>query len=428
MFQHLSGLKFFDPSMLPERLTYLSAYRYLETEGLKGLMAVLRREIRARRATVLVIDGLVAATEAAQTDDELKKFVLEIQTNAVFNGCTVFLLTSGGVQRVNAEHTMVDGLLELEDRLFEVRAERSIQVRKFRGAGPLRGKHAFCITDDGITVYPRIESLYAQPPQAQSGAKMLETGIPSLDALIVSGGLPAQSATVVVGSSGTGKTTLGLHFLAGSTPAQPGLMVGFFESPDRLRAKARMFGLDFEGLEASGALALLWHPQREHVLDQLGHAVLCAVAERNVKRLVVDGLSGFFESAVYPERISRFFSCLVNELRGRGVTVLMTLETRDVIGSTVSIQYGFSGFLDNLVFLRFVQESGIAKRLLTIIKMRDSDFDTGLHELVMDRAGIRIAGVHEASGDVFPSAAPADVPAGPQSGDDDTARRAGDTS
>jgi circadian clock protein KaiC len=204
-------------------------------------------------------------------------------------------------------------------------------------------------------------------------------------------------------------------------------MVGFFESPDRLRAKARVFGLDFERLEASGALVLNWYPQREHVLDQLGHAVLSAVAERNVKRLVIDGLSGFFESAVYPERISRFFSCLVNELRRRGVTVLMTLETRDVIGSTVSIQYGFSGFLDNLVFLRFVQNSGTAKRLLTVIKMRDSDFDTGLHELVMDQAGIRIAGVHDAGGDVIPSAAPADDAAGPQSEDDATNNGTGHT-
>ena len=408
MLQHLSGLSFFDASLLPERLCYLSAFRNLEAEGLNGLLAILRREMRSRRATMLILDGVVTATEAAETGIELKQFIHELQTNAVFNGCTVFLLSSGGVHRVSAEHTMVDGLLELEDRLFEVRSERSIQVRKFRGAGPLRGKHAFCITDDGITVYPRIESMYVQPTQAPSVLKALATGIPSFDALIDTRGLPAQSATVVVGSSGTGKTTFGLHFLAGSTAAEPGLMVGFFESPDRLRTKARMFGIDLESLEASGAVVLDWHPQREHMLDQLGHAVLSAAAERNVKRLVIDGLSGFFEAAVYPERISRFFSCLVNELRSRGVTVMMTLETRDVIGSTVSLQYGFSGFLDNMVLLRFVQDRGVAKRLLTVIKMRDSDFDSSLHEMVIEQTGIRIAGVHRAGGDIIPTAVPID--------------------
>jgi circadian clock protein KaiC len=165
MLQHLRKLSFFDERAIPERLSYISAFHDLEADGLKGLMGVLRREMRARDVSVLVLDGLVAAAEAAQTDRELKKFIHEVQTSAVFNNCTVFMLTSGSPQRVNAEHTMVDGLIEIEDRLFDVRAERSIQVRKFRGDGALRGKHAFRITDDGLQVLPRNESMFDSPPQ-----------------------------------------------------------------------------------------------------------------------------------------------------------------------------------------------------------------------------------------------------------------------
>ena len=167
MLQHIRPMSFFDESAIPDRLSYISAFHDLEADGLKGLMAVLRREMRARHVSVLVLDGLVAAAEAAQTDRELKKFIHEVQTSAVFHGCTVFLLTSGSPQRVNAEHTMVDGLLELEDRLFDARSERSIQVRKFRGAGSLRGKHAFRINDDGLAVFPRIEALFQLPPEGE---------------------------------------------------------------------------------------------------------------------------------------------------------------------------------------------------------------------------------------------------------------------
>jgi circadian clock protein KaiC len=410
MLQHIRSLSFFDEQAIPDRLSYLSAFHDLEADGLKGLVATLRREMRARRVGVLVLDGLVAAAEAAETDRELKKFIHEVQTSAVFHSCTVFLLTSGSLQRVNAEHTMVDGIVELEDKLHDARSERSIHVRKFRGAGSLGGKHAFRITNDGLQVFPRIEALYGRPPEASGDPRSLSTGVASLDALIASRGWPEGSATVVVGSTGTGKTTLGLHFLSRSTPSEPGLLFSFFESPARTRAKAGSFGFDFAGLEASGALRLAWHAQGEHVLDELAHRLLHEVAERGVKRLVIDGLSGFFESAVYPERTNRFFSCLVNELRRRGVTVMMTLETRDVVGSTVYTPYGVSGFVDNLVFLRFVEHKGRVKRLLTLTKMRDSDFDVGMHAVDIGPKGMRIAGLFTSDGDVIPSAEPIDLP------------------
>ena len=412
MLQHLRPMSFFDESAIPDRLSYISAFHDLEADGLKGLMAVLRREMRARNVSVLVLDGLVAAAEAAQTDRELKKFIHEVQTSAVFHGCTVFLLTSGGRERINAEHTMVDGLLDLEDRLFGARSERSIQVRKFRGAGSLAGKHAFRIDDNGLEVFPRIEALFDQPPLGSLSSRSVSTGVASLDALIRAGGLPDASASVVIGSSGTGKTTLGLHFLSRCSAAEPGLLFGFFEAPARVRVKARGFGFDFVGLEASGALHLLWHPQSEHRIDELGHRLLDEVSARGVKRLVIDGLSGFFEAATYPERTSRFFSCLTNELRRRGVTVLMTLETTDVVGSAVPTPYGVSGFVDNLVFLRFVEADGRVKRLLTLTKMRDSDYHPGLHSIEIGPVGMRIAGLFTSGGDVIPSAQPVEAASG----------------
>jgi circadian clock protein KaiC len=410
MLQHIRALSFFDEKAIPDRLSYLSAFHDLEADGLKGLVAVLRREMRAHKVGVLVLDGLVAAAEAAETDRELKKFIHEVQTSAVFHGCTVFLLTSGNTQRINAEHTMVDGIIELDDRLYDARSERSIQVRKFRGAGSLRGRHAFRIDDDGLQVFPRIEALYSLPPEGTSEPRAITSGVTSLDALVASRGLPIGSATVAVGSTGTGKTTLGLHFLAACTPQEPGMLLGFFESPARLRAKARAFGIDLPRLEESGAVTLAWYSQGEHVMDELGHRLIAQVTARKVKRLVIDGLSGFFESAVYPERTNRFFSCLVNELRRRGVTVLMTLETRDAVSSVVYAPYGISGFVDNLMFMRFVEHRGRVKRLLTITKMRDTDFDAGLHLVEIGADGMRIAGLFASDGDVIPSAEPLEPP------------------
>ncbi|MEA3202447.1 MAG: circadian clock protein KaiC, partial [Thermoplasmata archaeon] len=55
----------------------------------------------------------------------------------------------------------------------------------------------------------------------------LSSGIAGLDAMI-GGGFQAGDATLVAGSPGTGKTTLGLHFLAAGVKAgQPGVFVTF---------------------------------------------------------------------------------------------------------------------------------------------------------------------------------------------------------
>jgi len=407
MIQHLSSLSFFDTGAFPDRLAYISAFHDLESGGLKGLMTVLRREMRTRKVGVLVLDGLVAASEASPTDLDLKKFIHELQSIAVLQDCTVLLLTSGSVHRMHAEHTMVDGLIELEDRLFDARAERSIQVRKFRGAGAMRGKHGLRIDNDGISVFPRIEALYQSTTSATMAPGATPSGVPSFDALLESGGIPLHSSTVVIGSTGTGKTTLGLQFLNASSDAEPGLHLSFFEGPDRVRTKARSLGLQIDALEQSGAVELLWQAPGEAMLDEIADRLLGAVHRRGVRRLVIDGLAGFAESAVYPERLNKFFSCLANELRNRHVTVLMMLETRDVVSSVVSTPWGVSGIVDNLVFLRFVHDEGMVERLLTIIKMRDTDYHAGLHRIRIDSHGMHIAGTYRADGDVIPSAAPA---------------------
>ena len=412
MIQHLSTLSFFDVKAFPDKLAYISAFHDLESGGLKGLMGVLRREMRTRKVGVLVLDGLVAASEGA-TDLDLKKFVHELQSIAVLQDCTVLLLTSGNIHRMAAEHTMVDGLVELEDKLFDARSERSIQIRKFRGAGPLRGKHSLRIDNDGITVFPRIESLYRSAASDSMRDEATTTGIATLDAQMAIKGVPKFSSTVVIGSTGTGKTTMGVQFLHASTVDEPGLHLSFFEGPDRIRAKARSLGLDLGELEASGVVELMWQSPGEALLDEIAERLFSAIARRQVRRLVIDGLSGFLESAVYQERTNRFLSCLINELRSRHVTVLMTLETRDVVSSVISMPWGVSGLVDNLFFLRFVHDEGHVERLLTIIKMRDTDYQAGLRRIRIDSQGMHIAGTYRADGDVIPSAQPVAGPEGP---------------
>jgi KaiC/GvpD/RAD55 family RecA-like ATPase len=206
MIGHMRRLKFFDESAIPDRMSYVGAFKTLDDDGLRGLLDVVRREVRTRNASILVLDGLITVHEKAGSDLELKKFIHELQTQAAFSNCTMFLLTSAfdGVSHP-PEHTMVDGLIELQSSLHGRRAERSLQVHKLRGSWFMGGKHSYRITENGHAIYPRVEALLETPSVWDSAdGPMVSIGIAGVDAMF-GGGVDTHSVTVVLGPSGSGK-------------------------------------------------------------------------------------------------------------------------------------------------------------------------------------------------------------------------------
>jgi circadian clock protein KaiC len=389
MLAHLRPMRFFDPALLPERVTYLSAYQALDDDGLKGLATLLRREVQGRAATLLVLDGMSAVEAKAGAGFELKRFTHELQTLASAANCTMLLLTTASGATTAPEHTMVDGLIELRQRLYGVRTERRLLVHKLRGSGFLEGEHAYRITRTGVTVFPRVEALLAMPTRRDSPPQArVSSGITSLDAML-GGGLPAATMTALVGPSGAGKTTLGLQFLEGSSADEPGLLFGCYEPPERLRLKAATMGFDLAAAERRGDVELLWHPTGEHLLDGLAHQLLDAIRRRGVKRLVIDGVSGFQQAAVEPERIVRFWSALSNELRALGATTLHTLEMPELVGADIRVPVsGMSSLAEVMVLLRYVELRSRLYRLVSLFKVREGAFDPTIREFAITGAGI----------------------------------------
>src|SRR3954454_7053157 len=90
MMQHLGVMTFFDGSKIPDQLTYLNGLSVLETDGLKGLLTQLRREITRHNVSVLVLDGILSAKRLAGDEQAFNKFVHELQAVAIATGCTMF--------------------------------------------------------------------------------------------------------------------------------------------------------------------------------------------------------------------------------------------------------------------------------------------------------------------------------------------------
>jgi circadian clock protein KaiC len=398
MLLHIGKLGFFNSSAIPDHVFYLSGFPVLETEGVRGLLTLLRHEVRTHDATLLVLDGLIAAETAAGSDMEFKKFIHELQTQATMANCIMFLLSSGGddPDLTTAEHTMVDGVIQMRSRLYGWKAERDLEILKRRGDGFLHGRHAFRISDAGITVFPRFEALFATPTRTErDDNSRASTGLAQLDTML-DGGIPRGSSTLLVGPSGSGKTSFGLHFLSQCSPEEPGLFFGFYEAPAGVRAKAAALGLAVSGLIDNGDVALSWQPTTEALLDETCARLLESVRVRRVHRLFLDGLGGFAKLAGETDRVGHILTALVNELRALGVTSVFTKETDDPLGGVVGFPslggspITVSEVADNLVLFQFVKLRSRLYRTVLVLKMRDSRIDDRLRLFEMTSSGILV--------------------------------------
>ena len=400
MMLHLESLDFFDPDLVDGAVSYLSGYGALVNSGLRGVLDFLRAAVqppRGRRknsadaSAVIVIDGFLAVTESNESVTELKKFLHELQLYADLVGATVFLLAGPAASEARPEYTMVDGILELREDMHDLRAYREIRVRKLRGVGHLRGGHMFTITNAGITVYPRIEALYESPSETDTcGQGLTSSGIPAFDTML-GGGLRTGTTTLLLGPSGAGKTTFGLHFLASTPRTEKAVHFGFYETPMRLVEKATAIGLALKQRVARGEIALVWQASTEQNVDALVHRLLAEVDRTKATRVFIDGLDGFQRATIHPARVHSIYTALANELRVRGVTTVYTFEVPKFIGPGLDAPItGVSALAENLVYLRFVELHSALYRLVSILKVRDREYDTSLREFHISSKGIRL--------------------------------------
>lgn len=390
----IRDLGFFDASMIPERITFVSGFKVLESEGLPGVLRSIRDTVSTRSASLLVVDGLVSAEEIAPNDTVFKKFIHEIQTISAMYRCTVLLLTNTEAsKRLQAEHTMVDGIIELGAAVFRLKPHRFLNVQKFRGAGQLRGEHTLDLTNQGVIVRPRMESMFA-PPDKQAALRQQtrrSLGIPAFDRLI-GGGIPSASNTMVMGPSGTGKTLLGLHFLAAGLKAGENvLLFTFYEQAHEIVQKGSRFGIDLAGPWKSGQLQVVWQSSVEASVDNIGASLLGAFVKHKPSRILVDSMQGFQVTADPEERIEDFFAAISDYFIAEGATMMFTAETTDLLGDSLRPPFpNASRMCQNIFVMRHSEVGGKVVKVLSVFKMRDSDFDATVREVVIGSDGIRI--------------------------------------
>ncbi|MFY3740216.1 MAG: circadian clock protein KaiC [Candidatus Nitrosomirales archaeon] len=228
------------------------------------------------------------------------------------------------------------------------------------------------------------------------------TGLTEFDKML-NGGFMAGDAVLISGAAGTGKTNLALQFLYnGATKfGENGVYISFEEMPDRIYRDARSIGLDLERLEAENKIRII--STSADLIEESDSFFKNIFSDINPRRLAMDSIShyallkkGDTRTDVY--RLLRFF-------KTNNLTSLLLYESEAKVGqSLASVEQSFAFLVDSVIELRYVEIESAIRRAIAVVKMRGSDHDKHLRELVITSNGVEIGEPFETWNGVFTGA------------------------
>jgi circadian clock protein KaiC len=221
----------------------------------------------------------------------------------------------------------------------------------------------------------------------------VKTGIPGLDEMLKGGFVP-QTANLVEGAPGTGKTTLGMQFIYHGIAAcgEPGIILTFEEFPQQYYNDAAGFGWDFRQMEKEGKLRVVMSsPEVSKAdLERVGGRIERLVQEIGAKRILVDSLSHFERLSEDPVQLRAIVHGFINALKREGLTTVLTRESVALLGEVEGSDDALAFLVDSYILLRYVEIESAVRKALLVLKMRGSNHDKEIRQFEVTSRGVEV--------------------------------------
>ncbi|GAB4385185.1 MAG: ATPase domain-containing protein [Elainellaceae cyanobacterium] len=219
----------------------------------------------------------------------------------------------------------------------------------------------------------------------------LSTGILGLNELLYGGYVPGR-AYLVRGGPGTGKTTLGMHFLTtGAANGEPVLFITLAETVAQIQRTAEGLEFDIQGitfLDLSPTSEFFAQVQTYDIFspaeverEPTTQRIVEQVETLKPRRIFIDSMTQFrylaTDSFQFRKQVLSFLRFLVEQ----GITVLFTSE-HSLEAPDNDLQFMSDGVL-NLDFNE-------GNRTLWVSKFRSSNFRDGYHSMRLTSTGMQI--------------------------------------
>jgi circadian clock protein KaiC len=380
------------------RLAFVDASRATDNQvevgeyDLGALIARIKRGIQKVGAKRVVIDGIgslfLRYKNTIMVRLELLKIISVLKDSGVTAVITAERISdSEPTSRFGVEDFVADSVIFLYNTVVGRQRERQIEIVKLRGGSHQTGKYPFLISDEGLTVFPRETQGFAE----QSSAKRISTGVSGVDAMI-SGGIFRGSTTLLLGQSGTGRTVLGMHFLAeGIKRRERGIFFSFEESRAQILTDAKTIGRNFAAAERNKLLKVVaWQPEAMPIEAYL-KKVRDIIDEFSPKRVVLDSVTPLSNS-VDEQRFRSFIVSLNTFLKGRQITTIINYTSGATLESSIAAESDLAVIADNIFVMKFAEVDNKMERVMLIAKSRASAHDKEIRHYNISSKGMCIMG------------------------------------
>jgi circadian clock protein KaiC len=389
---HIESFAFYNQGVIGDQLQLYNITSQIRNKGLQETLDFIVDTVRSERADMVVVDSFRGLKHVLDVSVRDRGAIFDMAARFSILGCTSLLVGeyTPHETQTDPEFAIADGIISLRHATEGTQEQRTLRITKMRGMRHLGGEHSFTIDESGVHLYPRQEALTQAPPYRATNERV-SMGIADLDAML-QGGPIRSSSTLIVGAAGAGKTILSLHFLAaGAASGERGLLISFQEHPEQLRLRAQQFGIGEQLHLGSGLTEVLFLSPVELNPDAAAAQIRAAVESRNVKRVVIDSVAELELATADRERFDDFLASLIGFLRSHEVTTMMTREITQLFGAELSLtSRGLSYIVDNIILLRYIELQSEIRRTIAVLKIRGSDHDKHLRELVMSNGSMSI--------------------------------------
>ena len=398
MLRYQQQYSFFDAAKVNGSIRFVNLADEVMTGNFDRVLARIVEEVERFEPALVMVDSFRSVVQSSQGsrngDTDLQQFVQRLGMHLTTWQATTFLIGEYMALESDANpvFTVADGILWMAQSIQRNSMVRKIQVTKMRGHATIAGLHTFRISSDGIQIFPR--TIPKSPAQPEDDARTAEPGIqsrlsmgvPALDDML-RGGLPAGYSLLVAGPSGSGKSQLAAAFLAeGARAGEKGVIAAFERSPSQSHR------LQLDTLIASGQVGIVDTRALDLSVDEALHALTEMIRRTSATRVVIDSLSSF-ELALAPtfrEDFRESLHRMVAVLTGMGATVLMISELEDRYADLRFSPYGAAFLTDAIIVQRYVELQGELKRVMAVVKLRNSAHSHELRLFEITDAGIVI--------------------------------------
>jgi circadian clock protein KaiC len=336
----------------------------------------IERAIEEHKPSRLVYDSLLEIRLITGDVPRFRRELIGFKAFLAKRNVVALLLDTQRPEGENGEEVegIAHGVIRFDKSLQEYGAiRRRIEVGKMRGVPIADGYHDMAIRQgDGVVVFPRI--VPGTAPE-EGNPELIKSGVDTLDTMF-GGGQESGTTTLVIGQSGTGKSTMAS--LYATAALKRGESVALFLFEERLETffrRSEGLGMDLRQFYEDGQLIIRDFNPNEISPGEFAQIVQNIVAEEKIRVVVIDSFTGYINSLPNREKAVRDIQSLLKYLARAGVLTMLIVAQHGLLGQNVGIDVDVSFLGDTVLLLRIVEHDGRLRRNITVVKKRHGPHD-----------------------------------------------------